>query len=110
MLELPEWVGKIADLAQKTARLTGNVESLSSEVVRLSEKLDKAQDKIRDLEAELRVVRAEVKGEAQVAAVNAVIQAHEQMIERIHRVERQLDDGFKPDRLANHRDGPAVST
>ncbi len=86
-MEVPGWLGQVTDLVQKIARLTGNVEALQNEVSRLSDRLDQAHDRIRDLQADLRVARAETKGEAQVAAVNAVIQAHEQMIDRIHKVE-----------------------
>lgn len=110
MAELPGWVGQITELIQKIARLTGNVEALNSEVSRISEKQDAAQDRIRELEAEIRVLRAEVKGEAQVAAVNAVIQAHEQMIGRIHKVERQINGEDTVNRLTRPGDGPTSTS
>jgi chromosome segregation ATPase len=89
-MAIPEWVNKVTELAKSIARLTGNVEALQREVERLTDKLDKSNEKINQLEQGLALAKAELKGEAQIAAVNAVIQAHEQMIDRIQKVEGKV--------------------
>ena len=82
MAELPGWK-EVKELIVKIASLTANVEKMQDQLGRALDQIEKNQSEISDLKADIRVLRAELKGEAQQAALDTVISAHGQMLERV---------------------------
>ncbi len=85
-------LGDVKDTLLKVYALTANVDLLQIQMERSLDQLSSAQDDIRALRADLRVLREELKGEAKQIALDTIINAHTQILERVIDLERHQED------------------
>ena len=76
------------NFVKEVAQLTSNVKTLQDQMARALDQIEKSRDEIRDLQSDMRVLEKEI----QVKAIETVMNAHAQLIERVLKLEQVVDD------------------
>lgn len=87
-MKMSNWTEKGYSFLKEITELTSNVKALQEQMGRALDQIEKSRDEIRDLKADMRVLEKEI----QAKAMETVVNAHAQIIERVLRLEHSVND------------------
>jgi peptidoglycan hydrolase CwlO-like protein len=100
---MSNWAEKGYGFFKEISDLTGNVKALQDQMERVLNQVEKSRDEIRDLKADIRVLEKEI----QTKAMETVVNAHAQIIERVVSLEFRVNGAIPHDgRVAGVLGGP----
>lgn len=102
---MSSWSEKGVNFLREISELNGNVKTLQSQMERALTQIERSRDEIRDLKADIRVLEEKI----QTKAMETVVNAHAQIIERVISVESKVNGALPtPEKSQLHTDNDPV--